>query len=133
MIDMRISEDSAKILAVAGEIADAKHTTLIRDTLLFSAMLCTDTIVKDIIEENTPNMNALLDAMAISDFESAMDRDSMKVMADRAFEHLRVDVRRILSSFPKTLTAIPSLPEKRPAERKPPSSAEPQYLTTGPL
>ena len=94
---MRISEDSAKILAVAGEIADAKHTTLIRDTLLFSAMLCTDTIVKDIIEENTPNMNALLDAMEISDFESAMDRDSMKVMADRAFEHLRVDVRRILS------------------------------------
>ena len=95
---MRISEDSAKILAVAGEIAEAKHTPLIRDTLLFAAMVCADTPVKDIIADNTPNMDALLDALGISGFESELvDRESVKYAADKAFGQIRQDVRRILS------------------------------------
>ena len=97
MIDMRISEDSAKILAVAGEIAAEKHTTLIRDTLLFSAMVVTDTPVKDIIADNTANMDALLDALGISDFESELDRETVRYAADKAFGQIRQDVRRILS------------------------------------
>ena len=94
---MRISEDSAKILAVAGEIAAEKHTTLIRDTLLFSAMVVTDTPVKDIIADNTANMDALLDALGISDFESELDRETVRYAADKAFGQIRQDVRRILS------------------------------------
>ena len=95
---MRISEDSAKILAVAGEIAEAKHTPLIRDTLLFAAMTCADTPVKDIIADNTPNMDALLEALGISGFESELvDRESVKYAADKAFGQIRQDVRRILS------------------------------------
>ena len=94
---MRISEDSAKILAVACEIAETKHTALIRDTLLFSAMICTDTVVKDIIADNTQNMDALKEAMGISGFESDMDRETMKLMADKAFGQLRIDVKRILT------------------------------------
>ena len=97
MIDMRISEDSAKILAVAGEIATAKHTTLIRDTLLFAGMVCADTPVKDIIADNTSNMDALLEALGISGFESELDSESMKYAADKAFGQIRQDVKRILS------------------------------------
>ena len=97
MIDMRISEDSAKILAVAGEIAETKRTTLIRDTMLFGSMISADTVVKDIISENTQNMDAVREALELSDFETDMDRETMKIMADKAFGQLRYDVRRIMS------------------------------------
>ncbi|MBP5159411.1 MAG: hypothetical protein ILP10_03840, partial [Lachnospiraceae bacterium] len=94
---MRISEDSAKILAVAGEIAETKRTPLIRDTMLFASMICADTVVKDIISENTENIDAVREALDIADFETDMDRDAMKLMADKAFGQLRYDVRRIMS------------------------------------
>ncbi|MBO4425805.1 MAG: ATP-dependent Clp protease ATP-binding subunit, partial [Clostridiales bacterium] len=61
-------------------------------------MTCADTPVKDIIADNTPNMDALLEALGISGFESELiDRESVKYAADKAFGQIRQDVRRILS------------------------------------
>ena len=46
---MRITEDTAKVLAVSSLIAEEKHTSLIRDTILFAALCVTDTPAIDIL------------------------------------------------------------------------------------
>jgi len=94
---MRITEDTAKVLAVSSLIAEDKHTSLIRDTILFAALCVTDTPARDILSENIPDLSVVLDRMGIDgDYEP--DEASLKMLADRAFSNLRVDVRRIFGN-----------------------------------
>lgn len=94
---MRITEDTAKVLAVSSLIAEDKHTNLIRDTILFAALCVTDTPARDILSENVPDLSVVLDRMGIDgDYEP--DESALKMLADRAFSNLRVDVRRIFGN-----------------------------------
>ena len=94
---MKISEDTARVLACSELIADDKHTSLIRDTILFGALCLTESPAKETIEENVPNVNAILDKLGIhGDYEP--DEDSLKALADKAFSNLRIDVRRIFTN-----------------------------------
>ena len=97
MIDMRISEDTAKVLAYSQLIADDRHTSLIRDTIIFAAICITDSPAKETIEENVSNVNAILEKLGISgDYE--LDDESVKALADKAFSNLRIDVRRVFAN-----------------------------------
>ena len=94
---MRISEDTARVLACSQLIADEKHTSLIRDTILFGALCLTDSPAKEVIEENVPNASAILNKLGISgDYE--IDDETVKALADKAFSNLRIDVRRIFAN-----------------------------------
>ena len=94
---MRITEDTAKVLAVSSLIAEDKHTTLIRDTILFAALCITDTPARDILNDNVPDISLILERLGImNDYE--LDDAAVKMLADRAFEHLRIDVRRIFAN-----------------------------------
>ena len=94
---MRITEDTAKVLAVATQIAEDKHATMIRDTVLFAALCVTDTPAKEILNESVPNMELILERLGFdSDYE--VDPASVKLLADRAFNTLRFDVRRLFSN-----------------------------------
>ncbi|SDX55873.1 ATP-dependent Clp protease ATP-binding subunit ClpC [Ruminococcaceae bacterium YAD3003] len=94
---MRITEDTAKVLAVSSLIAEDKHTSLIRDTILFAALCITDTPARDILNDNVPDVSLILERLGITnDYE--LDDAAIKMLADRAFEHLRIDVRRIFAN-----------------------------------
>ena len=94
---MRITEDTAKVLAVASIIAQEKHTSLIRDTILFASLCVTDSPAKDILSECIPDMSIVTDRFGVSE-EYVLDEDSLKAFADKAFSNLRTDVRRIFSN-----------------------------------
>ena len=97
MIDMRISEDTAKVLAYSQLLADERHTSLIRDTIIFAAICITDSPAKETIEENVSNVNSILEKLGISgDYE--LDDESVKALADKAFSNLRIDVRRVFAN-----------------------------------
>ncbi len=94
---MRITEDTAKVLAVASIMSEERHTSLIRDTILFAAMCVTDTPAKEILEENVPDLNVVIERLGVEgDYE--LDEAAVKMLADRAFQNLRIDVRRIFSN-----------------------------------
>ena len=94
---MRITEDTAKVLAVSSLIAEEKHTSLIRDTILFAALCVTDTPAREILSENVPDLSLVIDRMGVdSDYE--LDDAALKMLADRAFSSLRIDVRRIFAN-----------------------------------
>ena len=97
MIDMRISEDTARVLACSQLIADERHTSLIRDTILFAALCLTDSPAKEAIEENVSSVNAILEKLGI-DGDYEIDEESVKPLADKAFSNLRIDVRRIFAN-----------------------------------
>ena len=94
---MRITEDTAKVLAVSSLIAEEKHTSLIRDTILFAALCVTDTPAKDILSENIPDLSLVVERMGV-DGEYELDDAALKMLADRAFSSLRIDVRRIFAN-----------------------------------
>ena len=94
---MRITEDTAKVLAVSSLIAEDKHTTLIRDTILFAALCITDTPARDILNDNVPDISLILERLGIMN-DYGLDDAAVKMLADRAFEHLRIDVRRIFAN-----------------------------------
>ena len=97
MIDMRISEDTAKVLAYSQLLADERHTSLIRDTIIFAAICITDSPAKETIEENVSNVSAILEKLGIQgDYE--LDDESVKALADKAFSNLRIDVRRVFAN-----------------------------------
>ena len=94
---MRITEDTAKVLAVSSLIAEDKHAQLIRDTILFAALCITDTPAKDIISDNVADVSLILERLGImNDYD--LDDASVKILADRAFQSLRVDVKRIFTN-----------------------------------
>ena len=94
---MRITEDTAKVLAVASIMAEERHTSLIRDTILFAALCVTDTPAREILEENVPDLNVVIERLGVEgDYE--LDEAAVKMLADRAFQNLRIDVRRIFSN-----------------------------------
>ena len=94
---MRITEDTAKVLAVSSLIAEEKHTSLIRDTILFAALCVTDTPARDILGENVPDLSLVIERLGVdSDYE--LDDAAVKMLADRAFSNLRIDVRRIFAN-----------------------------------
>ena len=97
MIDMRISEDTARVLACSQLIADEKHTSLIRDTILFAALCLAESPAKEAIEENVSNANSILEKLGI-DGDYEIDEESVKPLADKAFSNLRIDVRRIFAN-----------------------------------
>ena len=97
MIDMRISEDTARVLACSQLIADERHTSLIRDTILFAALCLTESPAKEAIEENVSNVNAILEKLGI-DGDYEIDEESVKPLADKAFSNLRIDVRRLFAN-----------------------------------
>ena len=94
---MRITEDTAKVLAVASIMADERHTSLIRDTILFAALCVTDTPARDILEENVPDLSVVIERLGV---EGSYDLDeaAVKMLADRAFQNLRIDVKRIFAN-----------------------------------
>ena len=94
---MRISEDTARVLACSQLIADERHTSLIRDTILFAAICLTDSPAKEAIEENVSSTNAILEKLGI-DGDYEIDEESVKPLADKAFSNLRIDVRRIFAN-----------------------------------
>ncbi len=94
---MRITEDTAKVLAVSSLIAEEKHTSLIRDTILFAALCVTDTPARDILNENIPDLSLVLERLGVEG-EYEMDDSALKMLADRAFSSLRIDVRRIFAN-----------------------------------
>ncbi len=97
MINMRISEDTARVLAHSQLIADDRHTSLIRDTILFAALCITDSPAKETIEENVPNVGVILEKLGIhGDYE--IDDEAIKPLADKAFSNLRIDVRRLFAN-----------------------------------
>ena len=97
MSDMRITEDTAKVLAVSSLIAEEKHTSLIRDTILFAALCVTETPAREILSENVPDLSLVIERMGVdSDYE--LDDAALKMLADRAFSSLRIDVRRIFAN-----------------------------------
>ncbi len=94
---MRITEDTAKVLAVSSIIAEEKNTALIRDTFVFAALCITDTPAKEVLEENVPDMSILLEKLGVNgDYD--IDDATVKMLADRAFQTLRIDVRRIFAN-----------------------------------
>ncbi len=94
---MKITEDTARVLAVSSLIAEDKNTNLIRDTFLFAALCITDTPVRDIISDNVSDISLILERLGINnDYE--LDPAALKMLADRAFQTLRVDVRRIFAN-----------------------------------
>ena len=94
---MRITEDTAKVLAVSSIIAEERHTSLIRDTILFAALCVTDTPAKEILEENVTDLSVVVENLgAEGDYD--LDDNTIKILADRAFQSLRIDVRRIFSN-----------------------------------
>ena len=95
---MRISEDTARVLACSQLIAnEEKHTSLIRDTILFAALCLTDSPAKEAIEENVSNVNLILEKLGVEgDYE--LDEEAVKPMADKAFTNLRIDVRRLFAN-----------------------------------
>ncbi len=96
-MSMRITEDTAKVLAVASIIAEEKHTLVIRDTILFAALCATDTPARDILSENIADLSIVTDRLGVdSDYEP--EESSIKALADRAFSNLRIDVRRIFAN-----------------------------------
>ena len=97
MINMRITEDTAKVLAVSSIIAEEKHTTSIRDTILFAALCVTDTPAKDILEENIPDLSLVIERLGV-DGDYDLEDTSLKLLADKAFSNLRIDVRRIFAN-----------------------------------
>ena len=94
---MRITEDTAKVLAVSSLIAEEKNTHLIRDTILFAALCVTDTPAKDILSENVPDLSLVAERLGV-DGGYELDDASLKMLADRAFSNLRIDVRRIFAN-----------------------------------
>ena len=97
MSDMRITEDTAKVLAVSSLIAEEKRTSLIRDTILFAALCVTDTPAREILNENVPDLSLVIERLGVeSDYE--LDEAALKMLADRAFSSLRIDVRRIFAN-----------------------------------
>ncbi|MCR4688187.1 MAG: ATP-dependent Clp protease ATP-binding subunit [Saccharofermentans sp.] len=94
---MRITEDSALVLATAAVISESKHTSLVRDTSVFAALCCADTQAREIIANNVSNIDDITDYLGMTgDYE--LDRESVKQLADTAFANLRIDVKRILKS-----------------------------------
>ncbi len=94
---MRITEDTAKVLAVASVMAEERRTSLIRDTILFAALCVTDTPAKEILEENVPDLSVVIERLGVEGTYD-LDEAAVKMLADRAFQNLRIDVRRIFSN-----------------------------------
>ena len=94
---MRISEDTARVLACSQLIADEKHTSLIRDTIIFAALCLAESPAKEAIEENVSNANSILEKLGV-DGDYEIDEESVKPLADKAFSNLRIDVRRIFAN-----------------------------------
>ena len=94
---MRITEDTAKVLAVAAQIAQDKNTNMIRDTILFASLCITDTPAKEILSDNVSNMELILERLGFDDGYE-VDSSTVKMLADRAFNSLRFDVRRIFAN-----------------------------------
>ena len=97
MIDMRISEDTARVLACSQLIADDRHTSLIRDTFIFAAICLTDSPAKEAIEENVANIGTILEKLNIQD-DYELDPESIKPLADKAFSNLRIEMRRVFAN-----------------------------------
>ena len=94
---MRITEDTAKVLAVSRLIAEEQQTNMIRDTILFAALCVTDTPAKDILCENVPDLSLVVERLGV-DGEYDLDDAALKMLADKAFSSLRIDVRRIFAN-----------------------------------
>ena len=94
---MRITEDTAKVLAVSRLIAEEQQTNMIRDTILFAALCVTDTPAKDILCENVPDLSLVVERLGV-DGEYDLDEAALKMLADKAFSSLRIDVRRIFAN-----------------------------------
>ena len=94
---MRITEDTAKVLAVSSIIAEERKIQLIRDTSLFAALCVTDTPARDILKENVPDLSVVIERLG-ADGDYDLDENTVKLLADRAFQSLRIDVRRIFSN-----------------------------------
>ena len=96
-MSMRITEDTAKVLAVSSLIAEEKHMVAIRDTILFAALCVTDTPARDILNENIADLSVVTERLGVEgDYEP--DEAELKPLADRAFSNLRIDVRRIFAN-----------------------------------
>ena len=93
---MQITEETAKVLAVAGKIAEEKHASLIRDTILFAALCIADTSAKDIISDNVSDMSIIYERLGV-DSEYDIDISQFAILADRAYSNLRQDVKRIFA------------------------------------
>ena len=91
---MRITEDTAKVLVTASLIAEEKHATLIRDTILFAALCIADTPARDILNDNVSDLSIALERLGV-DTEYDIDEETVRMRADRAFSNLRIDVKRI--------------------------------------
>ena len=91
---MRITEDTAKVLAVSSLIAEDKHTTLIRDTILFAALCITDTPARDILNDNVPDISLILERLGImNDYElddaAVARRQSVRALENRCQKDFR--------------------------------------------
>ena len=96
-MSMRITEDTAKVLAVSSLIAEEKNTTLIRDTILFAALCVTDTPAREILKENITDLSLVTARLGVQD-DYDLDDAALKMLADRAFSRLRIDARRIFAN-----------------------------------
>ena len=79
-MSMRITEDTAKVLAVASIIAEEKKTALIRDTILFAALCVTDTPARDILNDNVPDLSLVKERLGVEG-EYEPDDDALKTLA----------------------------------------------------
>ncbi|MBR3277813.1 MAG: ATP-dependent Clp protease ATP-binding subunit [Lachnospiraceae bacterium] len=91
---MRITEDTAKVLAVSSLIAEEKHTSLIRDTFLFAALCIADTPAREILNENISDLSVVIERLGV-DGDYELDDAAVKMLADRAFANLRMDTKRL--------------------------------------
>ncbi len=94
---MRITEDTAKVLATSMIIAEEKHSSLIRDTFLFAALCIADTSAKEILEENILNLSLVSERLGL-DAEIELDQEAVKTYAERAIRNMRIDAKRIFQN-----------------------------------
>ena len=91
---MQISEETAKIIAVAGALTAEHNMSMINDSMIFASLCLVPSTAKSIIEDCTESMDALLDRLGV---DGGFDVDSVpKEYADRAFASLRIESKRIM-------------------------------------
>ena len=101
---MRITEDTALVLATAALISESVHTSLVRDTSVFAALCYADTPAREIIEANVDNIDSITEYLGMTG-EFDISREQIKPLADAAFSNLRIDVKRILRASSELATA----------------------------
>ena len=71
---MQISEETAKIIAVAGALTAEHNMSMINDSMIFASLCLVPSTAKSIIEDYTENMDALLDRLGV---DGGFDVDSV--------------------------------------------------------